>query len=78
MRGKTAFLVGGVIGYVMGTRAGREQFEKIAGQARRVWEDPRVQEKVSDASHRATSFVQDVAPDLKDKVTDAVRNNGNR
>ncbi|MCB2175633.1 MAG: YtxH domain-containing protein [Actinomycetales bacterium] len=76
MRGKTAFLVGGLIGYVMGTRAGREQFEKIAGQARRVWEDPRVQEKVNDASQRATSFVQDVAPDLKDKVTDAVRKTG--
>jgi hypothetical protein len=78
MRGKTAFLVGGVIGYVLGTRAGREQFEKIAGQARRVWEDPRVQEKVADASQRATSFVQDVAPDLKEKVADAVRNNGDR
>jgi len=76
MRGKTAFLVGGVIGYVLGTRAGREQFERIAGQARRVWEDPRVQEKVADASQRATSFVQDVAPDLKDKVADAVRKAG--
>ena len=76
MRGKTAFLVGGVIGYVLGTRAGREQFERVAGQARRVWEDPRVQEKVADASQRATSFVQDVAPDLKDKVTDAVRKTG--
>ncbi len=76
MRGKTAFVVGGLIGYVLGTRAGREQFERIAGQARRVWEDPRVQEKVADASQRATSFVQDVAPDLKDKVTDAVRKTG--
>lgn len=76
MRGKTAFLVGGVIGYVLGTRAGREQFERIAGQARRVWEDPRVQEKVADASQRATAFVQDVAPDLKDKVADAVRKAG--
>lgn len=76
MRGKTAFLVGGVIGYVLGTRAGREQFERIAGQARRAWEDPRVQEKVADASQRAASFVQDVAPDLKEKVADAVRKAG--
>lgn len=76
MRGKTAFLVGGVIGYVLGTRAGREQFERIAGRARRAWEDPRVQEKVADATQRATSFVQDVAPDLKEKVADAVRKAG--
>lgn len=73
MRTKAAFLIGGAVGYVLGTRAGREQFEKIRSQARKVWEDPRVQGTVSDVEQRATGFVKDKAPELKDKVTDAVK-----
>lgn len=73
MRGKAAFLIGGAVGYVLGTRAGREQFEKIRSSAKSLWEDPRVQDTVSDVEQRATDFVKDKAPDLKDKVTGAVK-----
>ncbi|WP_024287957.1 YtxH domain-containing protein [Cellulomonas sp. KRMCY2] len=73
MRAKAAFVIGGAVGYVLGTRAGREQFEKIRLQAKRVWEDPRVQETVSDVEQRAEEFIREVAPDLKDKVAGAVR-----
>lgn len=69
MRVKAAFLIGGAVGYVLGTRAGREQFEKIRASAQNVWESPKVQETVSEA----TEFVKDKAPDLKDKVTGAVK-----
>lgn len=69
MRTKAAFLIGAAVGYVLGTRAGREQFEKIRAGAQQVWEDPRVQEKVADAS----GFVKEKAPDLKDKVEGAVK-----
>ena len=73
MRVKAAFVLSGAVGYVLGTRAGREQFEKIRSTARGVWENPRVQDTVSDVEHRASGFVRDVAPDLKEKVTGAVR-----
>lgn len=73
MRTKAAFLIGGVVGYVLGTRAGREQFEKIRGQAQKLWEDPRVQDTVSDVEQRATALVKEKGPEIKDKVTGAVK-----
>lgn len=73
MRMKAAFLVGGAVGYVMGTRAGREQFEKIRSSAQNIWSDPRVQEKVSGVQEQAGGFVRDKAPELKGKVSGAVR-----
>lgn len=74
MRVKAAFLLGGAVGYVLGTRAGREQFEKIRSSAQTVWHDPRVQGTVSEAS----TFVKEKAPDLKEKVGGAVKSVTNR
>ncbi|MCV2393832.1 hypothetical protein OEB99_05885 [Actinotalea sp. M2MS4P-6] len=73
MRAKAAFVLGGVVGYVLGTRAGREQFERISDQARRVWEDPKVQEAISDATQRASAYLQEKAPDLQATISEAVR-----
>lgn len=78
MRIKAALVIGGLIGYVFGTRAGREQYDKIAAQARRVWDDPRVQDKVGDATERANTFVSDKAPDLQAKFTETVRQAGDQ
>lgn len=69
MRMKAAFLAGSGIGYVLGTRAGREQFEKIRGAAQGVWESPRVQSTVSGVQGR----ISEKAPELKGKVTEAVQ-----
>ena len=33
---KLAFLVGGAVGYVLGTRAGRERYESIVAASRRI------------------------------------------
>lgn len=73
MRTKAAFLIGGAVGYVLGTRAGREQFEKIRTQAQKMWEDPRVQSKVSDVEHRAEDLMREKGPELKEKVSGAVK-----
>jgi len=44
MRGKIMFITGVGVGYVLGTRAGRQKFDQMVAQARRVWESPTVQE----------------------------------
>lgn len=68
MRTKAAFLIGGALGYLLGTRAGREQLEAVREQARRAWEDPRVRDVVADGQQRATEFVKDRAPELRDML----------
>ena len=44
MRGKLMFGAGVGIGYLLGTRAGRERFDQIAGKAKQFWESDTVQE----------------------------------
>jgi hypothetical protein len=45
MAGKMSFAVGMGVGYVLGTRSGRERYDQIAGKAQELWHNPRVQEK---------------------------------
>ncbi|MFI7613838.1 YtxH domain-containing protein [Nonomuraea terrae] len=44
MRYRMTFAVGMAVGYVLGSRAGRERYEQIRRSARRVADNPRVQE----------------------------------
>jgi hypothetical protein len=69
MKGKILFVVGVALGYVLGTRAGRERYEQIKAGAEKVWNDPRVQQQV----HTVEEFVKDKAPDLADKATSAAK-----
>jgi len=64
---KIVTLAAAAAGYVLGARAGRERYEQIAGQAQKLWHDPRVQKAAADAKQTAA----DKAPVVKDKVTDA-------
>lgn len=73
MRTKAAFIVGAGLGYVLGTRAGRQQFEKIKGWMREVWDDPRVQEHVNDLGAKVTEFATTEGSIIRDRVTDTVR-----
>ena len=73
MKGKLAFVLGAGVGYVLGTRAGRVQFEKIKGWASDAWHDPRVQSTVDDLESKAAGFAKDQGAALKDKAVDAVK-----
>jgi hypothetical protein len=73
MKGKLAFVLGAGVGYVLGTRAGRAQFEKIKGWASDAWHDPRVQSTVDDLESTAARFAKDQGGALKDKAVDAVK-----
>ena len=64
---KLTLLIAGGIGYVLGTRAGRERYEQIKRAATRVKEDPRVQEKAT----QAADLAKEKAPVVKDKVAAA-------
>ncbi|MFS8479403.1 MAG: hypothetical protein FWJ93_10700 [Micromonosporaceae bacterium] len=44
MRGKLMFLGGLAVGYVLGTREGRERYEQLMRSARKVADHPTVQE----------------------------------
>ena len=46
MRGKAGLVIGLAIGYVLGTRAGRERYEQIKAQWLKVWNLDPVQEQV--------------------------------
>ncbi|PZF84050.1 YtxH domain-containing protein [Jiangella anatolica] len=67
MKGKLILLAGAAVGYVLGTRAGRQRYEQLKGRADALWHDPKVQQKVADAQEA----VRTRAPELQEKVTDA-------
>jgi hypothetical protein len=73
MKGKLAFVLGAGVGYVLGTRAGRVQFEKIKGWASDAWNDPRVQSTVEDLESQAARIAKDQGAAIKDKAVDAVK-----
>jgi hypothetical protein len=67
MKGKITLLAGGAIGYVLGTRAGRQRYDQIKAQAQSLWNNPKVQEKAT----QAQDFAKEKAPEVKDKAAEA-------
>lgn len=68
---KLGILMAAGAGYVLGARAGRERYDQIQQQARRVWSDPRVQKakrQASDAAQEKASQATDIA---REKVSTA-------
>ena len=66
MKGKILFVAGLGLGYVLGTRAGREKYEELRTAAMKVWNDPRVQKQVD----AVEDFVKDKAPEVAEFVSD--------
>lgn len=66
MKGKILLVVGLGVGYVLGSRAGREKYEEIKKNANKLWNDPRVQRQVG----QAEDFVKDKAPDVAEFISD--------
>ena len=64
---KLLILVAGGIGYVLGTKAGRERYEQMRSTFNKVKDDPRVQEK----TQQATDLAKQKAPIVKDKLAEA-------
>ncbi len=64
MRGKLMFISGLAAGFVLGSRAGREKYEEIRTNAKKVWEHPSVQEAAGVAQAQATKLYSE----SKDKL----------
>jgi FKBP-type peptidyl-prolyl cis-trans isomerase len=80
---KLPLLAAAAVGYVLGTRAGRERYEQIKSGARKVSQNPKVQEAAHKAQDVATQQATAAAELAKEKVApvassvaDKVRGNG--
>lgn len=74
MRGKILFATGLAVGYVLGTRAGRERYEELKRAAESFWNDPRVKNRVD----QVEDFVKEKVPEVADFVSDGAKNVVNR
>ena len=76
MRGKLLFITGGLVGYVLGARAGRKRYDQIAAAANDFWNAKPVQRRVTEVRDAALELVGDVPATLykagKKAVTQAV------
>jgi len=60
--GKLAFVTGAAVGYVLGTRAGREAYEQIVTNARNIGQQPTVrqaQSKIKDLVGQGSNAVKE-------------------
>ena len=64
------FVAGAAVGYVLGTRAGRQRYEQIKAGAHRLWTSDPVQNKLDQAGHAVKT---QALPFVADKVGDAVK-----
>ena len=71
--GKLTFVVGAGLGYVLGTRAGRAQYEKIKKASSKVWDNPRVQQNVQKVESRVTELARERGSAGADKVASTVK-----
>jgi len=73
---KTTLLLGAGIGYVLGTRAGRQRYEQIKSAASAAWGNPRVQQTVSSAQRTAMQGAKSATTSLKEAAVGSSATNG--
>ena len=70
---KTGILIGLGIGYVLGTRAGRERYEQIRANASKLRRFPVVARPLDAAGQKMSDLVRAGGEQVTDKVADAVK-----
>jgi hypothetical protein len=76
MRGKLIFITGVGVGYVLGTRAGREKFDQMVAQAHKIWESPTVQEAAGVVQAQATKLYDEGKQRVTEQVNKIAGKNG--
>ncbi|MFF7255268.1 YtxH domain-containing protein [Streptomyces microflavus] len=72
MRYRLTFIAGVALGYVLGTRAGRERYEQLKKSARQFTENPAVRNAAESAAHSGRDFADKAYHSVSDKVGDKV------
>ena len=81
MRYKATFLVGLAIGFVVGTRAGRERYEQMKKAATQVVQSPPVQKATQAAGAKATELTKvakDKAASQVPKLTETAKSSASK
>ncbi|MEU9207865.1 YtxH domain-containing protein [Streptomyces sp. NPDC048415] len=81
MRYRLTFVAGVALGYVLGTRAGRERYEQLKKSARQVSQNPAVRNTAETAAQQGREFAgkayhvvsEKVGDHVPDSVTERVR-----
>jgi hypothetical protein len=72
MRYRLTFVAGLALGYVLGTRAGRERYEQLKKSARRIAQNPAVRNTAETAAQQGRQFAGKAYHTVSDKVVDRV------
>ncbi|MEV6505840.1 YtxH domain-containing protein [Streptomyces sp. NPDC051642] len=72
MRYKLTFVVGLALGYVLGTRAGRERYEQLKKSARQVAQNPAVRNTAETAAQQGRQYAGKAYHAVSEKVGDRV------
>ncbi len=73
MKGKTGIILGLGVGFVLGTRAGREKYEQIKEMSRAVRGWPIVARPLDAAADKAAQAVRDKGNELSDALAETVK-----
>ncbi|MEU9667160.1 YtxH domain-containing protein [Streptomyces bobili] len=70
MRYRLTFVVGLALGYVLGTKAGRERYEQLKKSAQQVAQNPAVRNTAESAAQQGRQFAGKAYHAVSDKVGD--------
>ncbi|SDN38275.1 hypothetical protein SAMN05216368_10596 [Cryobacterium flavum] len=76
MKGKFLFLAGTATGFVLGSKAGRQAYDRLSAKAHEMWGDPATQKVISQAetiARDAASVAQNKVSDLLDRTEASVK-----
>jgi hypothetical protein len=68
MRYRLVFIAGLALGYVLGSKAGRERYEQLARSARQVAQNPAVRNTAETAAHQGRQFADKACHAVSEKV----------
>ena len=59
---KSAFVLGGIVGFAVAVSLGKDRLEQLAERAQELWDDPRIQDTLADLEKKVPGFGTDGGP----------------